>query len=74
MADAWAALMGNGSIINLNTINQNGTPTFIDPRVINIGHNGCTLEFTMKGDNSYPVNAPCQLLYRTNKAWYEVLP
>lgn len=57
--DAWTLKMGDGSQIKIN-----------NPTVIDTTRSGCVIEFCM--DTFYPSNSPCQLIYRTNKAWLKI--
>jgi len=56
---AWAARMGDGSYIRLS-----------DPTIIEITNTNAIVQFIM--ETPYPANSPCQLVYRTNKAWINV--
>lgn len=57
--DAFAARMGDGTDIFLE-----------NPIVINSDRNTAVVQFSMK--KIYPSNSPCQLIYRTNKAWISI--
>jgi hypothetical protein len=54
--DAWGVQMGDGSIIICN-----------EPKVIEKTKSSCVVQFTL--GSFYPSNSPCQLIYRTNKAY-----
>ena len=57
--DAWAIRMGDNSLIKIN-----------NPVVIEINESNAVIQFTM--ESYYPANSPCQLVYRTNKAWVNI--
>lgn len=56
---AWAIKLGDGTLIRVNT-----------PKVVEITKTNALIQFTM--ETPYPANSPCQLVYRTNKAWINV--
>lgn len=57
---AFAFKMGDGSLIKANS-----------PTIVSITRSNAVVEFAL--DGWYPSNSPCQLVYRTNKAWYKVI-
>lgn len=58
-SDAFSARMGDGTDIIVK-----------DPIVISSDRDGAVLQFSL--NKQYPSNSPCQLIYRTNKAWISV--
>ena len=58
-AEAWAIRLGDGSIIRAS-----------NPVVIETTKSNAIIQFTLA--SAYPANSPCQLVYRTNKAWINV--
>lgn len=56
---AFSARMGDGTDIMLS-----------NPIVINSTRDSAVIQFEM--EKHYPSNSPCQLIYRTNKAWISV--
>lgn len=57
--NCWAFKMGDGSFIKADS-----------PTVVSITNSSAVVEFAL--ETWYPSNSPCQLVYRTNKAWYQV--
>lgn len=58
--DCWGIRMGDGTIIGAT-----------NPTPISITNSNAVVEFAL--DNWYPSNSPCQLVYRTNQAWYKII-
>lgn len=58
--DCFAFKMGDGSYIKAS-----------DPTTVSITRSNAVVEFAL--DGWYPANSPCQLVYRTNKAWYKIV-
>lgn len=57
--DAWAVRFGDGSIIKANS-----------PKIVETTETNAIIELTL--EDRYPSNSPCQLMYRTNKAWINI--
>lgn len=57
--DCFSARMGDGVDILLR-----------DAKVVSLTRSNCVVQFTMK--EFYPANSPCQLIYRSNKAWINI--
>ena len=57
--NAWAVRMGDGTLIRAN-----------NPEVVDVTNASCVIKFNI--ETPYPANSPCQLVYRTNKAWINI--
>lgn len=57
--DAWAIRFGDGTIVKAH-----------NPRVELMYNTNTIVAFDL--DSYYPANSPCQLVYRTNKAWINI--
>ena len=57
--DAFSARMGDGTDILLS-----------NPKVISTTRSSSVVQFSM--EKPYPSNSPCQLIYRSNKAWISI--
>ncbi len=57
--DCFSARMGDGTDIILSR-----------PVVVECTRSTCVIQFNM--DKFYPSNSPCQLIYRSNKAWINI--
>ena len=57
--DCFSARMGDGTYIMLSK-----------PTVIECTRSTCVVQFNM--DKFYPSDSPCQLIYRSNKAWINI--
>ena len=57
--DCWGLQMGDGTIIACN-----------DPKIIQTTRSNAVLQVSL--DSFYPSNSPCQLIFRTNKAWISI--
>lgn len=55
----FGAMMGDGTIIDISK-----------PIITNVSDSSAVVEFTM--DRIYAMNSPCELIYRTNKAWIKI--
>jgi hypothetical protein len=55
----FATQFGDGNSVRLSA-----------PVVVETTRHSCIVQFTLSG--FYPSNSPCQLVYRTNKAWFNV--
>ena len=57
--DAWAVRFGDGTMVKASS-----------PKIIEVTSTNAIVQFTL--DTYYPANSPCQLVYRTNKAWINI--
>ena len=57
--NCWAARMGDGTDIMIH-----------NPKIVESTSSNSVIQFEM--DEFYPSNSPCQLIYRTNKAWINI--
>ena len=55
----WAVKMGDGTLIRA-----------FNPELISVTNTNAVIKFEL--ENEYPSNSPCQLVYRTNKAWINI--
>ena len=55
----WAVKMGDGTLIRA-----------FNPQIISVTNTNAVIKFEL--ENEYASNSPCQLVYRTNKAWINI--